>query len=153
MFNVLIGCVICATMLSGEYMQTKDINYYLLNSEQVQVIIDNHYYYIYDLSLLNNEIEQMLKDSYEMPAFGVSIHTETLNAIQKGVWLKLQYNGTQSANDMPFDELLIEVNYECEGFNIIRGNKGIFEGRCYYINLQNTSMTNLYNYLTKIKVK
>jgi hypothetical protein len=89
----------------------------------------------------------MLQDSHTMPAFGVSIHTETLKAIKNGVWLKLQYNGTQEVDGMPFDELLIEVNPEFSGFNIIRGNKGIYEGRCFYIDLDNITMELLYDFV------
>ena len=92
-------------------------------------------------------MEDMLKDSHTMPAFGISIHVETLKAIQKGVWLKLQYNGTQVVDEMPFDELLIEVNPEFSGFNIIRGNRGIYEGRCYYIDLIDKNMKTLYDFI------
>ncbi|MBO5910011.1 MAG: hypothetical protein J6Q15_00730, partial [Clostridia bacterium] len=63
---------------------------------------------------------------------------------------KLQYNGTQVVDDMPFDELLIEINPEFSGFNVIRGNKGIFEGRCYYVNLVNCTMKELYQYVSNI---
>lgn len=147
MFNILVNCCLCVTMLLGGNMELKTIQQYLSTSSQAQVIVDNNYYNIDDLNQLNVVLNQMLQDSHTMPAFGVSIHTETLKAIKHGVWLKLQYNGTQSLDDMPFDELLIEINPEFSGFNIIRGNRGIYEGRCFYIDLDNTTMQSLYDFV------
>ncbi len=148
MFNVLISCCICATMLMGGNMEVRNVQQYLTSSEQAYIVVDNKYNKVDDLDELNNVLNDMLNNSRTMPAFGVSIHTETLQAIKQGVWLKLQYNGTQYVDDMPFDELIIEVNPEFSGFNIIRGNKGIYDGRCYYIDLDNTTMQPLYNFVT-----
>ena len=151
MFKVLINCIICVTMLLGGNMETKTIQQYLSSSNQAQFIIDNDYYKVSEIDDLNNVLNDMLQDSRTMPAFGVSIHTETLKAIQNGIWLKLQYNGTQYVSDMPFDELLIEINPNFSGFNIIRGNKGIYEGRCYYIDLTTNTMQSLYDWIINIK--
>lgn len=147
MFKTLIcGCV-CATMLLGGNMQSKDIKNYILDSTYAKVIIDGKCINIEYIDNLNKVLSGMLQNSNIMPALDVSIHTETLEAIKTGVWLKLQYNGTQTVNDMPFDELLIQVNPDFNGFNIIRGNRGIYEGRCYYINLVDNTMEGLYNFI------
>lgn len=150
MFNILINCCLCATMLVGGNMQINNIQNYLVNSNQAYLIVDNNYIYVEDMEGLNKKINQMLDDSYTMPAFGVSIHTETLKAMQNDVWLKLQYAQTNYVDDMPFDELLIEVNPEFEGFNVIRGNKGIYEGRCFYINLDNNTMEQLNDHIESL---
>ena len=134
-------------------MEVKNVQQYLVDSSQAYAIIDNKYNKVDNLDELNNVLNDMLQDSHTMPAFGVSIHTETLNAIKNGVWLKLQYNGTQNVDDMPFDELLIEVNPEFSGFNIIRGNKGIYDGRCFYIDLDNTTMQPLNDYIQQNFIK
>lgn len=147
MFRSLIGICVCATMLLGGNMEEKTIQQYLTSSNQAQVIVDNNYYDVGNLNQLNIVLSDVLDNCHTMPAFGVSIHAETINAIQKGVWLKLQYNGTQTVDGMPFDELLIEVNPDFQGFNIIRGNKGIYEGRCFYINLINNTMKPLYDFI------
>lgn len=147
MFNILINCCLCATMLMGGNMKTKNIQHYLINSSQAQIIIDNNYCSTDNLQQLNLVIKDMLQDSHEMPALGVAIHTEILKNIKQGVWLKLQYNGTQYVNDMPFDELLIEVDSDFGGFNIIRGNKGIYDGRCFYVDLVGNSMKLLYDFI------
>ena len=143
---MLITGIACATMLVGGNMQKQTIQEYLTSSNQAVVIVDNNYIKMEDVDALNSVFDDMIKDSHAMPAFGVSIHTETLNALQKGVWLKLQYNGTQRVDDMPFDELLIEVNPEFSGFNIIRGNRGIYDGRCFYIGLVD-NMKALYDFI------
>ena len=136
----------------GGNMEVKTIQQHLTTCDKAQIIIDNNYYDVDDLIELNLVLDEMLQGSHNMPAFGVSIHTETLKAIKKGTWLKLQYNGTQVVDDMPFDELLIEINPEFQGFNIIRGNKGIYEGRCYYIDLLYSTMKPLYDYVNAIHI-
>lgn len=151
MFNILISCCVCATMLLGVNMETKNIQQYLTNCNNAYVIINNNYTEIKNLDELNLVVTDMIEDSHTMPAFGVSIHTETLKEIKKGVWLKLQYSQTNYVDDMPFDELLIEINPEFQGFNIIRGNKGIYEGRCFYIDLTNNTMRLLYDWVNKIE--
>lgn len=92
-----------------------------------------------------DEMNDMLNGSHEMPAFGVSLDNETKEAMKSGVWIKLVYNKTYTHNEMTFDTLLIEVQKDWSGFNIYRGNKGIYEGRCFYINLVDNNMDILYD--------
>lgn len=148
MIKALLNLAICVTMIVGVNMEYKDIRHYITNYDKAIVIIQDTYYSNINYEEINAELNQMLDDAYSMPALGVSLHTQTLNELKNGVWLKLQYNGTQYVDDMPFDELLININPEFQGFNIIRGNKGIYDGRCYYINLTNKTMEALYNYIT-----
>lgn len=150
MFNILINCVACATILLGGNMEINNIQKSLLTSNQAYIIVDNNYNKIDNIKELNNVLNQMLEDSHEMPAVGVSIHTETLIAIKSGTWLKLQYDNTKMLNNITFDELLIEIKPDFTGFNIIRGNKGIYEGRCFYIDLVNKDMSKLYNYIQEL---
>lgn len=150
MFKILLNSILCVTMLLGGNMKQKTIQQYLSSTSQAQVIINGKVNEINDINELNIVLNEMLQDSHEMPAFGVSIHTETLKAINDGIWLRLQYNGTQVVDEMNFDELLIQVEPNYTGFNIIRGNRGIYEGRCYYIDLMQKDMNTLYNYLNKI---
>ena len=150
MFKILLNSILYVTMLLGGNMKQKTIQQYLSSTSQAQVIIDGEFNEVRDTQKLNNILSDMLKDSHEMPAFGVSVHTETLKVINNGVWLRLQYNGTQVVDEMNFDELLIQVEPNYTGFNIIRGNRGIYEGRCYYIDLIQKDMSMLYNYLSKI---
>ncbi len=148
MFKTLLCACMCATMLVGGNMENKDIKSYIVSSNKAEVVIDDKHIIVEYDNNLNQILNNMLSNSHTMPAIGVSLHAETLRAMQTGVWLKLQYNGTQVVDDMPFDELLIEVNPDFNGFNIIRGNRGIYEGRCYYIDLVNKTMKPLYDFIT-----
>jgi len=122
--------------------------------EKVEIVVDNittvvdngsdNYTQIFD------ELDKMLNNAHEMPAFGVSLDNEVNEALKTGVWLKLIYSDTITYNEMTFDTLLIEVQKNWNGFNIHRGNNGIFEGRCYYISLTDTNMDNLYELLQDI---
>lgn len=92
-------------------------------------------------------INTICQDSHEMPAFGVSLHNDTIIAIQSGIWLELSFDKEYTHNDMPFSKLLIEVNPDYSGFNIIRYHNNVYDGRCFYINLNN-NMSTLYSRIT-----
>ena len=87
--------------------------------------------------------------AHEMPAFGVSLHNETILALTKGTWIEFKFNKSLTHNEMPFSRLLIEVNGEYSGFNIIRYHNEEYSGRCFYFNL-NTNMQKLYNTIVKM---
>lgn len=122
----------------------------IIGCEKVEVIIDNKTTHIDndsdEYTQIFSELDNMLKNSHEMPAFGVSLDNEVKEATKNGVWLKLIYSSTITYNDMTFDTLLIEVQKEWGGFNIHRGNNEVYEGRCYYISLEN-NMNKLYDCL------
>ena len=90
------------------------------------------------------------KNSHDMPAFGVSIDSETKQAIQSGSWIELQFNKTMSFNEMPFDALLIQIEEDYQGINIIRKNNKKYDGRCFYLNLK-SNMKHLSDIIKNIK--
>lgn len=144
----LLKCAACIPLLFMNINITP-IQEYLITANVVQIIKDGRRTEC-DCNIINNELKIMLQNSRQMPAFGVSIHVDTINDMMQGYWIKLQYSETKVVNDMHFDELLIKVEPNASGFNVIRGNKGIYEGRCYYIDLDNKSMNGLYNYISKL---
>ena len=116
----------------------------LINNEKYEY--DNNDQEYYKILVL---FDEMLTGSRQVPDLGVSLDNETRKAIKNGVWLEFNYDITRYNNDLPFDSLLIEVNQNYGGFNIIRKYNNKYEGRCFYINLENNSrMNKLYNYLT-----
>ena len=144
----LLKCLICVTILiGGDYMQEQNIQNHLTNYNNASVVIDGCGFDI-DENKLNQLLADILEDSRNMPALGVSLHNETLKALNNGVWLKFKYTKTYYIDELPFDELLINVEPLAHGFNIIRGNNGIYEGRCYYIDLIDSTTEVLHNYLT-----
>ena len=96
-----------------------------------------HYVSVEEQIDIINAMNTMLNNSHETPAFGVSLDHETRDELKKGTWIEFSFGTTQYYNDMPFDSLLIKVVAEDMGFNIIRKHDGIYDGRCYYISLNN----------------
>lgn len=92
---------------------------------------------------------EIVKSGHEMPAFGVSLHDSTIDSIQTGLWVEFVFEKTKVYNEMPFETLLINVEKDWSGFNIIRKHDSKYEGRCFYINLENADMSKLYELLTR----
>lgn len=102
-----------------------------------------------DKALVEPELKKLTDKSYFSPAFGVSLHDQTTNAMQKGYWIEFRYNTQRVYADMPFSKLLIELKPDYYGFNLIRFNSGKYDGRCYYLNL-NVSSTEFYKFITSV---
>ena len=140
--------IIIYILLAGWNMPNLDsIDQYFQYAQEIAVYQDDDSI-IYNIGSpqyteIINTINELCADSHEMPAFGVSIHSETMEALESGLWLEFRFNQTYTHNDMPFSRLLIEIKADYTGFNIIRYNYGKYDGRCYYINLTH-DMSNLY---------
>lgn len=80
-------------------------------------------------------LERVTAKSYEMPAFGVSLDNETREAMKEGLWVELVFSKARTHNQMPFESLLIKVDGQASGFNLIRGYNGQYAGRCFYLSL------------------
>ena len=85
-----------------------------------------------------NALEDICTGAFDMPAFGVSLDGETREAMKSGYWLELLFDGEHNFNKMNFEALLINVNSDYTGFNIIRKVNGKYEGRCFFLNLNGT---------------
>lgn len=92
-------------------------------------------------------------NAYEMPAFGVSLHDETIEALKSGLWLEFHFAEEQEHNGMNFSSILINVSPEDMGFNLIRQYEGRYEGRCYYLNLIDHNMSEVYNTIIEVMQK
>ena len=101
-----------------------------------------------------NALIDYIQSSHEMPALGVSLDSETKEAKSHGMWLEVHFTKTMTYLDMPFDSLLLDISRDDSGVNLIRGNKGVYEGRCYYLNgsrsLEEVYDT-IYNIIDEIK--
>lgn len=83
-------------------------------------------------NLLLNNILSTFETAHIMPAFGVSLHAETLAERQNGSWVEIKFDGVQIANELPFSALLFRLD-NCYGINLIRLNDGEYSGRCIYL--------------------
>ena len=90
-----------------------------------------------EYALILQALNEISKDAHEMPAYGISLDNETRNALQTNRWLELKFSKTIFHNEMPFDRLLIQIDSEYSGFNLIRHHDNIYEGRCFYLNINN----------------
>jgi len=104
-----------------------------------------------DLQNFDDIFSELLKDCRPMPAFGVSIHDKTMEAIKEGIWIRFVFDETLSVNDLPFDELLINLTKDMYGFNVVRGNGGVYDGRCFYVDVPR-NMDKLYDYMSSLPV-
>ena len=99
--------------------------------------------------LVIDSLFEITENSHEMPAFGVSLDHETREALKTGIWIELEFVGVQEYNGMPFESLLIQVNNNYSGFNLIRRYNGKYEGRCFYLHIEN-NMQQLYDILVEL---
>lgn len=103
-----------------------------------------------NFATISNELIKLSATCREAPAFGVSLHEETLEAIQSGLWIELKFSKTITHNEMPFEALLIQVVGEYTGFNIIRKFDDKYEGRCFYVDLIDSDLSSLEEILKSI---
>jgi len=89
---------------------------------------------------IKNNLLLIFSNSRLMPAFGVSLHKETLNELKSGAWLQINFSQPQTKNGLPFNALLFKLE-ETKGFNLIRLFDGKYEGRCLFLDLD--QQTNL----------
>lgn len=93
----------------------------------------------------------MTDGAHETPAFGVSLNRETEKALKKGIWAEFVFGTEYEYNGMPFEKLLINVEKDFCGFNIIRyTNEWGYEGRCFYYDLVGKNMADFYNILVNL---
>lgn len=79
-----------------------------------------------------SKILASFENSRIMPAFGVSLHDETLKAMQTGAWVEVGFSTQQELNDLPFTSLLFRLD-NAFGINLIRQHEGQYSGRCIYL--------------------
>ena len=113
----------------------KDGEVYLLNQEQ-QKEFDEIFC-------------EIMEGAIQKPAFAVSLDDLTKEEMKSGFWVKFIFDNTMFKSEMQFDELLFNVTENAHGVNIIRGNDGIYQGRCYYLDLEGT-MNMLYDFISQL---
>ena len=91
---------------------------------------------------------KMIDCAHDMPAFGVSLDQYTKEEMKKGLWVEFYFGKVLECNGMPFERLLISVEKDSQGFNLLRYNsKCGYDGRCFYLDLVDKNMGNFYDLL------
>ena len=81
-------------------------------------------------------VKTLFQNSRLMPAFGVSLHDETLNALNDGTWLQINFEKPLNENGLPFESLLFKLE-KTGGINLIRKHNNRYEGRCVFLDFNN----------------
>lgn len=100
---------------------------------------------------LMQSVNELFENSHTMPAFGVVFDEMFKEQTQNGYFVSMKFPQLMEINDLPFDELVFQVSPDFYGFNLMRGIKGVFQGRCIFINLQNKTMSEFYEKLTNLE--
>ena len=91
---------------------------------------------------------KMIDGAHDMPAFGVSLDRYTKEEMKKGLWVEFGFGKVLECNGMPFEKLLVSVEKDSQGFNLIRYNTNCgYDGRCFYLDLVGKNMGNFYDFL------
>lgn len=100
---------------------------------------------------LQEQVVSLFEGSRTMPAFGVVSNDMYQEDVKNGYFVSLKFDCPIQINDLPFDELVFKVDKDFQGFNLMRGMNGIFQGRCIYIDLQDHNMTNIFEYIDNLE--
>ena len=121
------------------YVQENQLAQCIQNVSKIEVLDNNNL-----KALENQSFEGTIKNLINlfqsarlMPAFSVSLHNETIDALKEGKWLKLTFLHQQNVNGLLFDGLVFQLN-ETSGMNLIREYDGKYEGRCLYLDFEQT---------------
>ena len=96
---------------------------------------------------LGSQIESLFEGSHTLPSLAVMFENDFQEKTKEGTFVYLKFDRQYCINDLLFDELVFEVIPDYQGFNLYRGNNGIYQGRCIYIDLINKNMQPLYDYI------
>ena len=100
--------------------------------------------------LVIDGFKNLLSNARQMPAFGVSLDSETRAAMGEGLWVEFDFGKKILYSQMSFEKLLVQVVSSYSGFNLIRYNADEgYHGRCYYFAL-NGDMSEFYNSVTSV---
>jgi len=88
-------------------------------------------------------VEELFSKGQILPAFGVSLHAETQNALTSDEWLQINFKEKLIKNGLPFSALLFKLD-NVYGVDLIRVNNNRYEGRCIHLNFfENLNLINI----------
>jgi hypothetical protein len=91
----------------------------------------------------------ILKNAKQMPALGVSLDGLTREELKDGLWIQFDFEKEMIYSDMAFDSLLIKLEKDCYGLNVIRKYQGLYDGRCFYFDLD-VNLNNLFEKFSQL---
>lgn len=85
-----------------------------------------------DFKSIQQNLNKLFMQALIMPAFGVSLHNETLNELKTNTWLEINFDSEQEINELNFSSLLFKLE-PTFGTNLIRKYNNRYDGRCIYL--------------------
>ena len=141
-FNIIGGCIINTNIIDF-LPQCKNILLYIDGNKKSYSKQDSQY------NIIMQSFLDACKDGHEMPALGVALDQETKSNMTSGVFLEFVYDKQLTHNDMPFETLLVQINADDCGLNLIRKTNNQYQGRCFYYMLKQ-NLKNVYATLIKL---
>lgn len=143
-FLMILPIMFCSQVTTIENIFTQESNVVIYKDNQVVELT------VEEKSALEDLFLNVFENAIQSPSFAVCINEMVQKDIQQGYWIKFVYEDTQIKDEMPYDELLIHIEKDNSNVNIMRGNDGIFEGRCFHYDLEN-NMNKIYNFIENLK--
>lgn len=109
-------------------------NIEIFTDGKIKIVDKNNIQFVCIIDKLKNIFAQ----AQVLPALGVSLHHETIEALKTDTWLKLNFASEQEKNGLYFTSLLFKLE-ETAGINLIREYNNKYDGRCIFLNLDNTT--------------
>ncbi|MBP3431961.1 MAG: hypothetical protein J6K39_03820 [Clostridia bacterium] len=136
-------------MMLLSFFEVVDVLPYVENAE---ILVDGNVVEIteYQQEKLQEQIPLLFDGSHTLPAFGVITDEMYREEVQNGTYVSLKFGAPVEINGLPFDELVFKIEPGLQSFDLYRGMKGVFQGRCIYVDLMNKDMTEFYEFAMSI---
>ena len=92
------------------------------------------------------EFLKMAENCYYMPCIGVAKDDVIKKALKDGYWVEFCFDKIAEYADQSFTSLLMHIRPKFNGFNVVRGIDGVYEGKTFYLSLAIDS-TEFFNHL------
>ncbi len=99
---------------------------------------------------LEEQLVSILQNAHTLPAYGVITHEMFQEQILQGRYISLKFDRVLELGGLPFDELMFRVDSDAQAFDLMRGMKGVFQGRCVHIDLMGNNMQALSTYVDEL---
>ena len=153
MLKFITNLFLCFILFCNTTYQNTSLTSHFKNATSITITNSNKEFTFEknsrEFNLILESIFKITKNHHEMPAFSVALDQEIKTSKQSGLWLEMNFNKTQTHNELCFDSLIFEINENYSGLNLIRKTNDIYSGRCFYLNLEN-NMHELKNNILKI---
>lgn len=104
---------------------------YIKNGKKKEIQLNKN-----NLNNINLFFRDVLANSYQMPALGVSVHEYVKHDLNFGEWIEICFSQRQNLEGLEFDGLLLKLE-KTGGVNLIRIINGKYSGRNIFLAFEN----------------